>query len=137
MISPQESDREVTIPPQAEESQETSRDYIVGWLVCGTGMDKGRDYRLYQGFNRIVLRQNRVQVVLQAKNQDEVAGAIVYDDNSNCFFVMPQQDEGCLNGVPVTEAKEIHSGDEITAAGENFIFIAFCGEGRRWDAESK
>ena len=28
-------------------------DYVTGWLVCVKGPEKGRDYRLHHGFNRL------------------------------------------------------------------------------------
>lgn len=133
----QEKQSPVEEPIEEEEQEAEPEDYVVGWLVCTTGQDKGRDYRLYRGFNRIVLRKNRVRLVLQTEEQDQVAGAVVYDDSSNHFFLMPQQDEICLNGEVIAEALEIRSGDEITAEGENFVFVAFCTEERRWDADSE
>lgn len=138
-VALEEDDRTVALEDdnQTEKIPETSMDYIAGWIVCTAGADKGKDFRLYQGFNRIALQKRGVRIVLQTKESDEVAGAIVYDDNSNRFFVMPQQTEISLNGVFVTDAKEIQSGDEIAVAGEKFIFVAFCGEGRRWDAENQ
>lgn len=121
--------------PEPEELSPS--DYVVGWLVGIAGLNKGRDYRLYQGFNRIVMRQNRMKLVLQVSEQDDMVGALVYDDSSNRFFLMPQCEGICLNGAPITEAVEIHAGDAITAKEEKFIFVAFCTEERRWDADSE
>ena len=32
---------------------ESGEDYVTGWLVCVAGPEKGRDFRLHYGFNRI------------------------------------------------------------------------------------
>ncbi len=131
----EESELETVEKEPEEEPEATVNDYIVGWLVCTAGADKGRDYRLYQGFNRVVLRKGRLQLVLQARDEDEVAGAVVYDDNSNRFFLMPQQDDILLNGETITEAAEIQSGNEISVGEEKLVFVAFCTEERHWNAE--
>lgn len=131
----EESELETVEKEPEEEPEATVNDYVVGWLVCTAGADKGRDYRLYQGFNRVVLRKGRLQLVLQARDEDEVAGAVVYDDNSNRFFLMPQQDDILLNGETITEAAEIQSGNEISVGEGKLVFVAFCTEERHWNAE--
>ena len=34
-------------------SRFTGNDFVTGWLVCTKGAERGRDYRLHYGFNRI------------------------------------------------------------------------------------
>ena len=120
--------------PSVEEASPLSpAQYVAGWLVCVKGEGKGRDYRLYRGFNRMGSQEN-MDIPLP-KELNETVCAVVYDDRSNHFYLVWQSVEPVyLNEAAVQKSAEIHTGDRIQAGEAEFEFIAFCREGRVWEA---
>ncbi len=120
--------------PSVEEASPLSpAQYVAGWLVCVKGEGKGRDYRLYRGFNRMGSQEN-MDIPLP-KELNETVCAVVYDDRSNHFYLVWQSGEPVyLNEAAVQKSAEIHTGDRIQAGEAEFEFIAFCREGRVWEA---
>ncbi len=117
-------------------SQRMSSGFAVGWLVCINGVQKGRDYRLCRGFNRLG-GSDKMDIAVKGdpKLGDFVSCAIVYDDKSNEFFAVKQEDENVfLNEESLKGAVKLTSGDRIKAGDSEFEFIAFCREGRSWDS---
>lgn len=132
MVSAASGDEEKTISFYA---QEKGTDFIVGWLVCVEGPEKGRDYRLHQGFNRLGRDYSMdIAVMEDAGISREAACAVVYDDRSNSFFAV-QQPSGLayLNGTVLEGAKGLKTGDMIRTGNSEFEFIGFCREGRTWE----
>lgn len=112
-------------------------DYVTGWLVCLEGPEKGRDYRLHHGFNRIGRSfEMDVQVIDDPAVTREGHCAVVYDDRQNQFSVVPTS--GALtyyNGQLLTGPERLKSGDEIGLGNSRFEFVPFCREGRVWEKE--
>lgn len=111
----------------------TGNSPVVGWLVCTKGNAKGRDYRLFNGWNRIG-RSTDMNICLA----DDMAisrkhCAVVYDQRAGRFHLV--NDSGAptyLNGVPLYEPQELKGGDVITMGENDFVFIPFCTEERKW-----
>lgn len=112
-------------------------DYVTGWLVCLEGPEKGRDYRLHHGFNRIGRSFNMdVQVIDDPAVTREGHCSVVYDDRQNQFSVIPSS--GALtyyNGQLLTGPERLKIGDEISLGNSRFEFVPFCREGRIWEKE--
>lgn len=125
-------DDQLTVRYQLPES---GLEPVVGWLVCVTGKNRGKDYRLKAGFNRIG-RNPSMDVVLEGDlsvSRDNHC-SIVYDKKSNQTFVTPGN--GTLTyfkGEMVREAKQLCSGDEIDIGENKFVFIGFCEGERTWE----
>lgn len=131
MSAAESGDEEKTISFYA---QEKGTDFIVGWLVCVEGPEKGRDYRLHQGFNRLGRDYSMDIAVMEDTGiSREAACAVVYDDRSNNFFAV-QQPSGLayLNEKVLEGAERITTGDMIRTGNSTFEFIGFCREGRTW-----
>ena len=118
-------------------TEEKGADLIVGWLVCIVGAEKGRDYRLHQGFNRMGRDYQMDIPVMDDKSLGrEPVCAVVYDDRTNKFFAVQQQGNvAYLNADVLQGAVELKTGDIISAGKSQFEFIAFCREGRTWENE--
>ncbi len=110
---------------------------VTGWIVCITGPERGRDYRLYAGFNRIG-RNPEADIFIGS--DDKVSGkchcSVVYDYKKNRFLLVPGKDsltyygkEEALLEKPVTlyTGERFHIGDSV------FEFIPFCREGFSWE----
>lgn len=116
-------------------AEKTGSDFITGWLVCITGAERGRDYKLHQGFNRVGRDyQLDIAVMDDSAISREAAFAVVYDDKSNQFFAV-QQSSGTayLNGKTLEGAMPLKTGDILYTGNSEFEFVAFCREGRTWN----
>ncbi len=123
--------RQEAAPQVAEEKQPG---FVAGWLVCVNGPERGCDYRLYKGFNRLG-NGERTDILVRDPGLAAVAVAVVYDDRSNAFFAVQQPGaQALLNGEELEGAVRISSGDLIKAGESEFEFVAFCREGRVWDS---
>ena len=116
-------------------AEEKGVDFIVGWLVCVKGPERGRDYRLHQGFNRIGRDYKMDVAVMEDTSMSrEAACAVVYDDRSNQFFAVQQTGaDAYLNGDALSGARPLGTGDVIRTGNSEFEFVAFCREGRTWE----
>ncbi len=112
-------------------------DYVTGWLVCLEGPEKGRDYRLHHGFNRIGRSFTMdVQVIDDPAVTRENHCSVVYDDRQNQFSVIPSS--GALtyyNGQLLTGPERLKIGDEISLGNSRFELVPSCREGRIWEKE--
>lgn len=112
-------------------------DYVTGWLVCIKGPEKGRDYRLHHGKNKMGRSYvNDLCVAEEVKMSRENHCVIIYDDKSNQFFLTPS--EGSLTyqgGSLVDKPVQLKTCDVFTIGDSTFEFTAFCREGRKWENE--
>lgn len=112
-------------------------DYVTGWLVCVSGPEKGRDYRLHHGFNRIGRDAGMdVQVMDDPAITRKNHCSVVYDERGRRFSVVPSS--GTLtyyNNRLLTKSEILATGDEIKIGESTFVFIPFCGEDRVWERE--
>lgn len=113
---------------------ESGNKMIVGWLVCTKGPDKGRDYRLYHGWNRVGRGLDMdVYIPDDKKVSSDSQIAVVFDDRKSKFHIVNQMGSlTYLNGKNVTETQMLTTGDIITMGDTEFVFIAFCTEERKW-----
>lgn len=117
----------------------TGNSYVVGWLVCVEGSEKGRDYRIYHGMNWIG-KSPAMDITIHGDRmiEDEKHCAIVYDGKGNKFFLA--EGSGSLtyiNGNSLNGSAELKLGDEITIGNCKFEFVPFCREGHVWNTEEK
>lgn len=118
-------------------SADEGNDYVTGWLVCIRGPEKGRDYRLHHGFNRIGRGYGMsVCVVDDIHISRENHCSVVYDDRSNSFSLVPSGGNLVyMGGDSVMSPVGLSTGDVICMGDSEFEFIAFCREGRVWEKE--
>lgn len=116
--------------------ENTQQDYITGWLVCIDGPEKGRDYRLHYGFNRIG-RSYQMDVCIEEDMQvtRDNHCSVVYDLKENEFSVSPSTGTlTYLNNQILMESKKINDGDRIRVGQSTLELVVFCKGGRKWDA---
>ncbi len=113
-------------------------DFVTGWLVCVSGPERGRDFKLHNGFNRIGRNSSLdIHVVEDSYISKDPHCAVVYEYKKNCFYVVPQKGNiTYLNGDMLSEAKTLETGDIIEIGQSEFEFIAFCRGERKWDQPS-
>lgn len=112
-------------------------DFVTGWLVCVKGPEKGRDYRLHHGFNRIGRGyQMEICIVDDIHISRDSHCSIVYDGRSNLFSLVPSGGNLVYkDGGLVSQPVRLETGDVIAMGESEFEFIAFCREGRVWEKE--
>lgn len=118
-------------------SSSKGTDFVTGWLVCVDGPEKGRDYKLYHGFNHIGRGYDMtVCIVDDVHISRDNHCSVVYDNKSNTFSLVPSGGNLIYKGgEPVSQPVPLLSGDLIQIGGSEFEFIAFCREGRVWEKE--
>lgn len=107
---------------------------LAGWLVCTEGIVKGKDFKIYHGWNRIGRNMDmRIYIADDMKISDKEHAAVVYDNKSNKFFIVNQfASLTYLNSTLVEDSVELNSGDRIKVGDTELTFIAFCTEERKW-----
>lgn len=110
---------------------------VTGWLVCLTGGEKGKDYRLHSGKN-FIGRSNTMDVVLiddKTISRDK-HGSLTYDPKGNAFYLAPEGGNTVyLNGEMLETAQKLQTDDVITIGETDLVFIPYCKEDRKWEKE--
>lgn len=118
---------------QMEQEELPINSYITGWLVCVEGPERGRDYRLRAGFNRIG-RSHKMDVCIFEDDgiSRNTHCSIVYEYRKNQFLLVPEgmtwKAEELLEG-PV----ELVNGDRFKIGDTVLEFIAFCRGQIKWE----
>ena len=112
-------------------------DFVTGWLVCIQGPEKGRDYRLHHGFNRVGRSMNMdIFVTDDPAISRETHCSIVYDAKSNRFYAVPGKGTLTYVNQDLLECQQtLHAGDRLQLGESCFEFIAYCREGHTWEEE--
>lgn len=108
-------------------------DLLVGWLVCISGPMKGKDYRLYSGFNRIGRNLDSDICVQDPEVSGTMHCAVVYDEKGGCFYVAPGKGTNTyLNQNAIMKAVEIQEQDQIRVGSSVLEFVPFCKGEHTW-----
>ncbi len=110
-------------------------DFVTGWLVCVEGPERGRDYRLHNGFNKIG-RSKSLDIYIE--EDDHISRsphcAVVYEFKKNVFYVVAQGGNiTYVNDEALSESVELKTGDIIEIGNSKFEFVAFCRGDRKWE----
>lgn len=105
-----------------------------GWLVCIEGEVRGRDYRIYRGFNRIGRSPDSdISIYWDAQVSENIHCSVVYDGKSGCHFLVPGKGTCTyLNRKYVEKSARLEQWDRIWIGKTEMVFIPFCGEGHIW-----
>lgn len=110
-------------------------DPIVGWLVCVSGPNRGRDYRLHGGVNYIG-SDKKMDVCIENDRtiSRRNAASISYDDQDKVFFV--QKGDGrnliYLNGKAVRNDADLAIYDRLKIGETELIFVPLCCDKFTW-----
>lgn len=112
----------------------SNNDYVAGWLVCTKGEDKGRDYRIYKG-NNFLGRDYGMDIRIE--NDSSISRknhcSIIYEPMQSKFYIKPMENIIYVNGEMLDGSMELKSGQKLEIGNSEFVFIAFCGEERKWE----
>jgi len=112
----------------------TNQKLLTGWLVAMAGPMKGRDFRLYRGWNKIGRGMDMDVYLSEDKHiSREGNGSIVYDEKHRDFyFVANSNGLAYLNGTLAEGVLPLTEGDVITVGDSDLVFVPFCTEERTW-----
>lgn len=111
-------------------------DPVTGWLVCVSGAEKGRDYRLHSGKNTIGRSwKMSICIVEDMSIASENHAYIMYDPENFAFTLKKGEGETFLNDVSTEHAVELKVGDKIKIGKSEFRFIPYCCPERNWSKE--
>lgn len=123
-----------TMPAENRRSQSFSP--VTGWLVCIEGPDRGRDYRVRAGYNRIG-RSESMDICIPGDPSisRERHAVIAYDPEERVFFFSPDEGKNLvrLNGKLLMGPGELHAYDAVTLGATKLLFVPLCGERFSWD----
>lgn len=110
---------------------------VTGWLVCMTGEERGKDYRLHMGKN-FIGRSPAMDVVLVDDKtiSREKHCSVIYDPKEDMFYLSTEGSNFVyLNEELLETAKELKENDKIRIGHTTLIFIPFSRGKRRWEEE--
>ena len=116
-------------------SSDGERHFVAGWLVCTEGPERGRDYQIYKGYNRVG-RSYKMDICISkdpAVSRDFHC-AVIYDDRNNRFHVV--EGKGTVtyrNGELLLDSEELRDGDVLQIGDSNLEFLAFCKGDKKWE----
>lgn len=110
---------------------------VTGWLVCMTGEERGKDYRLHMGKN-FVGRSPSMDVALvdDKKISREKHCSVIYEPKGNAFYLSAEGGNLVyLNHELLESSKELKEDDRITIGDTTLTFIPFSRGERKWEEE--
>lgn len=110
---------------------------VTGWLVCLTGDERGKDFRLHSGKNFIGRSSSMDIMLIDDKTiaRDKHA-SVVYDPKGNTFYLSAEDGNTVyLNNEILNSPKKLRDGDEITVGETVLRFVPFCKEDMKWEEE--
>ena len=125
---------EIVLPADAK------LDPAVGWLVCISGVDKGRSFRLIKGNNSIGRsgsgKSYAVELTDQQISRKGAAGVIVYNEKNNTFYITPgdltTNINPYLNEEILLSPKQLSPRSILEVADDVLVFIPFCCDKFAW-----
>ena len=111
---------------------------VVGWLVCVEGPERGRDYRIHEGYNSIG-RDPSMDICISGdtKISRQRDARIAYDPDEKIFYFSPADGKNLvkLNGKTLMNSAELKPYDTLTIGVCKLMFVPFCGEAFSWADE--
>ena len=114
---------------------ETGIDPVVGWLVCVSGSEMGRDYKIHSD-NNYMGRSEKMDICIRGDEtiSRENHATITYDGRERVFYFTPGESRSIvrLNGKAVMMTNEIKAYDKIELGITELMFIPVCGAAFDW-----
>lgn len=114
---------------------DTGIDPVVGWLVCLTGSQKGRDFKVHSD-NNYIGRSEKMDICIPGDEtiSREHHATITYDSRDRIFYFTPGEGRSIvrLNGKAVLMTAELKANDKIEIGKTELLFVPMCGEKFDW-----
>ncbi|MFP4698416.1 MAG: FHA domain-containing protein [Eubacteriales bacterium] len=108
---------------------------VVGWLVCLDGENKGKDYKILIGRNRIG-RDHTNEIIIDsdmAISRDEHS-CVIYDPVGNNYYLVQGRGRGLcyVNEKLLISELLLKPYDKIKIGNTELMFIPLCSEQFKW-----
>lgn len=111
---------------------------VVGWIVCISGYDKGKDFKLKTEKN-FIGRGPEMDVCISGDNSitRKNHAIITYNPKQRVFMILPGEGTGIVyvQNDAVYSPRQLTSYDVIEIGNSKFVFIALCGDNFDWKIE--
>lgn len=130
-------DDEKTVPAYQINGEFGKIDPVVGWLVCISGPEKGKDYRLHGGYNYIG-RDARMDVSIRGDDliSREANAWIGYDDLSHTFIFGAGNSKNFVylndKPMPMGQSGAMKQHDVIRVGETQLMFFPLCTMDCNW-----
>lgn len=108
---------------------------VVGWLVCTSGPEKGKDFRIY-GKNNTIGRSEKMDICIKGDPtiSRENHARLAYDEKHNAFHLIPAESTNTiyLNDEPVYVPAKLTARDIIEFGDCKLVFVPFCDDSFTW-----
>lgn len=125
-----------TAPDEKNSLKAEPADPVVGWLICISGPNIGRDYRICVGANSVGRGQdNRIVITGDSGISRDKHMFITYEPKKSIFYIKPGDSSGLtyLNDDNILEVRQINDNDIIEIGCSRFIFKKLCDENFKWE----
>ena len=107
---------------------------VVGWLVCTSGNDCGRDFRIHVD-NNFVGRNDGCDIVIRDPYVSAQHFTILYDPLNDIYIASMSGGRAIvyINGKPLTSDKILQKGDKLKVGQTELVFIPLESSDVKWD----
>ncbi len=113
-------------------------DPVVGWLVCISGSEKGKDYRIHAD-NNFIGRNPKMDICIEGDDtiSRENHAVISYDTVDGIYYFSPGDGRSIVryNGKAIFQTTELQSHDHIIIGKTELVFVPFCNDKFSWIEE--
>lgn len=107
--------------------------YVIGWLVCKDGTDKGRSFEIVEGKNYIIKNETGILITPFIDKQEQEIGKIYKDlDSGDFIFESVNEGHNIMNNGNLYGRKIIRPYDTVVLAGNNYLFVELITEFIEW-----
>jgi Inner membrane component of T3SS, cytoplasmic domain len=111
-------------------------DPVVGWLVCVSGADRGRDFRIRSERN-FIGRGQSMDIAIGGDDtiSRENHAVVSFNPRSRQFKLHPGESRGLiyLNGDEVDGPVALKAGDHIELGQTKLMLVPLCSDGFSWE----
>ncbi len=113
---------------------------VAGWIVCIEGPDKGRDFQI-KARNNSIGRSENMDICISGDPtiSRENHARLSYDLKNNDFYIIPLEPTNniYLNNQPVYVPTKLSAYDLLELGESKFLFVPFCNDKFKWNAENR
>lgn len=111
---------------------------VVGWIVCISGYDKGKDFKLKTEKN-FIGRGPEMDVCISGDNSitRKNHAIITYNPKQRVFMMLPGEGTGIVyvQNEAVYSPRQLNPFDVIEIGNSKFVFVSLCGDNFDWKIE--
>ena len=113
-------------------SRKVREPYVVGWLVCIMGFQKGRSLELVEGENYMYFQDEKLTLSSTRLVQGTEVG-IICENKGNGKFSLYAKDRKCtVNNIAVRGEYFLKQYDSIIIQGTKYVFVRLTSEFFEW-----